>query len=117
MVVFADCCALDAFALWPLREWMQVGNPIYPLIWGGAEWTPQRMAFYLSQFDNFGSLRHSSLGRIVPIFDWFWHWGRYDYTPLPPLPVAALAALAPGAAVPARALTRGTALTLEISCC
>ncbi len=88
-------CALDAFALWGLREWVQVGNPVFPLLWGGAEWTPQRLVFYKSQFDNFGSLHHSFLSRIVAIFDWFLHWQKYDYTGLPPLPVYALAALAP----------------------
>ncbi|MBA3826751.1 MAG: glycosyltransferase family 39 protein, partial [Ktedonobacterales bacterium] len=96
-------CAGDAFGLWAFREWAQVGNPVYPLIWGGAEWTPQRMDFYKSQFDNFGSFHHALLGKLVPIFDWFGHWGRYDYTPLPPLPAVALAAVAPVALVlPAR---------------
>ncbi len=84
-------CALAAFALWALKEWVQVGNPIYPLIWGGAEWTPQRLVYYKSQFDNFGSLRHTLLGRVVAIFDWYWHWQRYDYSPMPPAPVVALA--------------------------
>ncbi len=93
--IILGCCALDAFALWALREWSQVGNPIFPLVWGGAEWTPQRLAFYKSQFDNFGSLHHSILGRFAAVFDWFWHWDRYDYTALPPLPAYSLAALAP----------------------
>ena len=88
-------CALDAFALWALREWVQVGNPFYPLLFGGAEWSPQRLAFYTSQFDNFGSLHHSILGRFVAIIDWFWHWGRYDYTPLPPQPAFFIAAFSP----------------------
>jgi 4-amino-4-deoxy-L-arabinose transferase-like glycosyltransferase len=93
--IILGCCTLDAFALWAMREWSQVGNPIFPLVWGGAEWTPQRLAFYKSQFDNFGSLHHSILGRFVAVIDWFWHWDRYDYSPLPPLPAYILATLAP----------------------
>jgi 4-amino-4-deoxy-L-arabinose transferase-like glycosyltransferase len=87
-------CALAAFALWPIREWVQVGNPIYPLVWGGAQWTAARMAYYKSQFDNFGSLRHTLTGRVAAIFDWYWHWQRYDYTPLPPARAVGLAPLA-----------------------
>lgn len=87
--------ALATFALWAGREWVQVGNPIYPLIWGGADWTPARMAFYRAQFDNFGSLRTSVLRYAIATFDWFWHWQKYDYTAIPPEPAYALAALAP----------------------
>ncbi len=101
--VLLGFCALDAFALWAMREWAQVGNPIFPLIWGGAEWTPQRLAFYTSQFDNFGSFHHTLAGKLVAVIDWFWHWDRYDYTPLPALPAFALAALAPALIIfPAR---------------
>ncbi len=93
-------CAAATFALWAVREWVQVGNPIYPLIWGGAEWNAARMVYYKSQFGGFGSYQHTPLLRhIVAIFDWFWHWQRYDYTPLPPAPVQALAVLAPVALV------------------
>lgn len=87
--------ALGVFGLWAVREWVQVGNPIYPLIWGGADWTPQRLAVYRAQFDNFGSLRHSLLRYAIASFDWFLHWQKYDYSPTPPLPAYALAALAP----------------------
>lgn len=88
-------CVVATFGLWAVREWVQVGNPVYPLIWGGAQWSPDRMRFYTAQFDNFGSLRHTMLGKFVAIFDWYWHWQKYDYTGLPPLPVFALALVAP----------------------
>lgn len=88
-------CVVATFGLWAVREWVQVGNPVYPLIWGGAQWSPSRMVFYTAQFDNFGSLRHSLLGKLAAIVDWYWHWQKYDYTGLPPLPVYALALCAP----------------------
>ena len=89
-------CALLTFGVWAIREWVQVGNPIYPLIWNGAEWSPARMAYYKSQFDSFGSQQHNRLLHFaVTLFDWFWHWKRYDYAPLPPVPAEALVLLVP----------------------
>ncbi len=111
--------ALVTFVLWPLREWVQLGNPVYPLVWGGAEWTRQRMTVYTAQFQNFGSLRHSILRYAIATFDWFWHWQRYDYTPTPPLPAYALAAAAPVALIlPGPARRRGNvALLLWLVVC
>ncbi|HKD75920.1 MAG TPA: hypothetical protein VKB76_10505, partial [Ktedonobacterales bacterium] len=116
-------CAAATFALWAVREWMQVGNPIYPLIWGGVEWNPARMVYYESQFGSFGSFQHTPLIRhIVATFDWFWHWKRYDYTPLPPAPIQALAVLAPLALLvkgwlgtPGQRARQGLALLLWLS--
>lgn len=89
-------CALAMFALWAIREWVQVGNPFYPLIFNGAEWTAQRMVYYKSQFDSFGSFQTVPLVRhLLAVVDWLWHWKRYDYSPLPPAPFDALAFVAP----------------------
>ncbi len=95
--------ALIVFGLWAAREWIQVGNPIYPLLWGGAEWSSARMIVYKAQFDNFGSLHHSIARYFIATFDWYLHWQKYDYSPTPPGPALALAALAPFVA-----LARGT---------
>jgi 4-amino-4-deoxy-L-arabinose transferase-like glycosyltransferase len=96
-IIFLISCGIVAtFGFWTLREWIQVGNPFYPLIFGGAEWTPDRMRYYISQFDNFGTHNQTIMGRLTSIYDWYYHWQHYDYIPLPPEFAVVLSALSPG---------------------
>ncbi len=43
--VFVICAAIVA-SPWYIRNWIFLGNPIYPFIWGGPFWDPFRTAWY-----------------------------------------------------------------------
>lgn len=43
-----------ALVPWLLRDWMQVGNPIYPFAWGGPGWNDTRAQVAVDWLEHFG---------------------------------------------------------------
>jgi hypothetical protein len=50
--LMAAFCAIFFSSPWFIKNWINTGNPLYPLAWGifgGGEWSTQHMAFYLAK--------------------------------------------------------------------
>lgn len=70
---------------WLLKDWVLLGNPIYPFVWGGPEWDAARTqtgAVTLGHFGPRGPLWQRLLTGIVTPF---WETGHTDDPPFTPL--------------------------------
>ncbi|HEY7418299.1 MAG TPA: hypothetical protein VH593_24170, partial [Ktedonobacteraceae bacterium] len=78
---------------WLFKDWVSLGNPIYPFIWGGPGWDDVRSQIGAEQIMHFGPV--GSLGeRLIGAFFQFFHDnGQADDQPF--LPLNPLLLLAP----------------------
>ncbi len=53
LMVYLLALAL-ALLPWLLRDWLLLGNPIYPLVWGGPAWNAARTQVAVEWLDHFG---------------------------------------------------------------
>ncbi len=61
---------------WYLKNWMWLGNPIYPFFFGGGGWSAERLDLYTSFLDSFGTGRDARDYMLLPV-NIFMHHERF----------------------------------------
>jgi 4-amino-4-deoxy-L-arabinose transferase-like glycosyltransferase len=72
--------ALVIASPWYLKNWFLAGNPIYPLVFGGAGWDSARLSSLGTFFGSFGSGKSLLNFLLLPV-DVFIHLDRYATFP------------------------------------
>jgi hypothetical protein len=78
---------------WLLKDWVLLGNPIYPFIWGGPGWDAARTQVGVITFAHFGPRGLLWQRFLTGIFYPFWDTGRTDDPPYAPPNLLLLLAL------------------------
>ena len=61
---------------WYARNLIETGNPLYPLVWGGAVWDQPRLALVMSYLNSFGT-GHDLLDYLLLPINLFAQRGKY----------------------------------------
>src|SRR3990172_3324947 len=83
VVVFVACAAAVATP-WFVKNLLWTGNPVYPFLFGGPDWTPLRLSYLMTYLRSFGAgtgvvetlllpwnlyVRHAEFGTIMTSID------------------------------------------------
>ena len=83
VVVFVACAAVVA-SPWFVKNMVWTGNPVYPFLFGGPDWTPLRLSYLMTYLRSFGAgngfietvllpwnlyVRHAEFGTIMTSID------------------------------------------------
>ena len=95
LLVYGGCCLLPLLP-WLLRDWVLLGNPIYPFVWGGAGWDTARLITWTSAVAHVGpqgTVWQRLAENLLSLFFDDRRSGEPFYTPANYLLLAALLAL------------------------
>lgn len=52
---------------WYLKNLVWFGNPVFPMLWGGGDWTPERLQLYSDYLGSFGTGRDVADYLLLPV--------------------------------------------------